>query len=72
MAGPWLISYTTNSLNMKYLSFAAVLSLFIVSVFAEIIEIGAPPDGTQVKPGQKIKVEVIQPVRLGELFASPL
>jgi hypothetical protein len=72
MAGPWLNSYTTNSLNMKYFSFVAVLSLFIVSAFAEIIEIGAPPDGTQVKPSQKIKVEVIQPVRLGELFASPL
>jgi hypothetical protein len=70
MAGLWLISYT-NSFSMKYFSFAAILSLFVISAFAEIIEIGAPPDGTQVKPGQKIKVEVIQPVRLWKFSPSP-
>ena len=56
---------------MKYFSFTTILSLFVFVAFAEIIEIGAPPDGTQAKPGQKVKVEVIQPVRLGNLFAHP-
>ena len=58
-----------DSPNMKYSSFVAIFSLFVISAFAEIIQIGAPPDGTQVKPGKNIKVEVVQPVRF--LVLSP-
>jgi len=34
--------------------------MFASAVFAQSI-IGAPPDGTQVKPGQKVKIMVISP-----------
>ena len=56
--------FTANSLNMKFSSIAAIVSLIATAMSAQGIEIGAPADGTQVKADHKFKVEVIEPVRL--------
>jgi hypothetical protein len=46
---------------MKFFSVAATVSLFITGAFS-LLEIGAPPNGTQVQPNQNVTVMAITPV----------
>jgi hypothetical protein len=65
-----LSSPAVTSLEMKDF-YILVLLLFATVVLGESIQIGSPPNGTQVTPGQQINVEVIEPVRSCVfLFAS--